>query len=129
MAYEVIWEPSGAYKKFAGHVNDEELRLSVSRLHGDRRFDDLRYVINDFLAVESYDVTEENVMYIAAIDGAAARSNPNIRVALVVTEAQGTQLALRYAGSPWTVYQTRIFHSAEEARAWAAADAQPATRP
>ncbi|HEX8964570.1 MAG TPA: hypothetical protein VF801_16340 [Rhodocyclaceae bacterium] len=129
MAYEVTWETSGAYKKFAGHVSDEELRRSVSRIHGDRRFDDLRYVINDFLAVESYDVSEENVMYIAAIDGAAARSNPNIRIALVLSQAHGTELALRYASAPWTVYPTRIFHSTEEARAWAIADVQPATRP
>lgn len=127
MAYQTTWEPpSGAYKKFAGHVSDDELLRSVSRLHGDARFDDLRYVINDFLDVESFDVSEDNVMYIAAMDAAAARSNPNIRVVIVVTDAKALALALNYASSPWTAYATRIVSSVDEARAWLA---QPASRP
>lgn len=129
MAYQVFWEESGAYKRFAGHVSDDELARSVSGIHGDRRFDDLRYVINDFLGVESFDVTAENVTYIAAIDGAAARSNPHIRIALVVAHPEATDLAMRYIASPWTVYPTRIFPSLDEARAWLGADSQPASRP
>lgn len=128
MAYEVFWEARGAYRKFAGHVTGEELVGSVSRIYGDPRFDDLRYVINDFLAVESFAVTTDNVTYIAAIDGAAARSNPDIKVAIVVTEAQGKELAMHYAESPLKVYPTRIVASVDEARAWLRTD-QPASNP
>jgi hypothetical protein len=129
LAYQVFWEEAGAYKRFAGHVSDDELARSVSGMHGDRRFDDLRYVINDFLGVESFDITEENVSYIAAIDGAAARSNPHIRVALVVAHPGAADLAMRYVTSPWTVYPTRIFHSVDAARAWIGTGCQPASKP
>jgi hypothetical protein len=129
LAHQIFWEEDGAYRKFAGHVSDDELVGSVAGMHGDRRFDDLRYVINDFLGVESFDVTEENVLYIAAIDGAAARSNPHIRIALVTVEPEMTALAMRYIGSPWTVYPTQIFHSLDAARTWIVAGAQPASKP
>jgi hypothetical protein len=128
VAYQIHWEEQGAYKEFSGHLTGAELLRSVSLIHGDRRFDDLRYVINDFLAVDTVEVTEDDVCYIAAIDGAAARSNPNIRIALVVTEAQGTALPMCYAASPWTLFPTRIFHSLDEARSWATAG-QPASKP
>lgn len=123
MAYEVLWEPPrGAYRKYTGHVTDDELVESVSRLYGDPRFDDLRYIINDFLSIESFAVTEDTVTYIAAISGAAARSNPNIRVALLVSEARGKSLAELYVDAPWTVFPAQIFPDIETARVWLASD-------
>lgn len=118
MPFETTWERHGAYKKFHGHVPAEELVRSVTDIHGDARFDDLRYVINDFLDVASFTVTEDTVRYIAAIDSAAARSNPNIQVALVASDVQMQALADHYIVSPWTVFHTQLFGSVEEARAW-----------
>ncbi|HEX8986882.1 MAG TPA: hypothetical protein VF816_02895 [Rhodocyclaceae bacterium] len=126
MPFEVHWEPPrGAYKKFTGHLDDEQLVRSVTALHGDPRFDDLRYVINDFLEVLSYSITDDTIMYIAALDGAAARSNPGIRVALVISEAHEKALAARYAASPLNGYPTRIFNDVQEARAWAVQPSSP----
>lgn len=123
MAYEVIWEPPcGAYRKYSGHVADDELVQSISGLYGDPRFDDLRYIINDFLAVDHISVTEDAVTYIAAISGAAARSNPYIKVAILIGETQNDSLAKTYATSRWTVFPTRVFRNAEDARAWIGPD-------
>lgn len=130
MAFTISWEPPhGAYKKFTGHLSDEELVRSVANTYGDPRFDDLRYVIDDFLDVESYSVLEDTVLYVAAMDGAAARSNPDIAVAIVIPESKEKTLATLYASSPSNPYPTRIFNDLAQARAWAMNAHQPDSNP
>jgi hypothetical protein len=118
MAFEIVWEPRGAYKKFYGHVNDAELMQSVMDPHGDARFDDIRYVINDCLSVASFAIAEDTVLHISAIDHAAARSNPNIKIAIVATDPKVLALAKLYISSPWAAYPTQTFATLAEARAW-----------
>ncbi|MDD5248742.1 MAG: hypothetical protein PHY45_07145 [Rhodocyclaceae bacterium] len=118
MAFDIVWEARGAYKKFCGHVADDELLQSVRELHGDARFDDVRYVINDFLPIDSFAIAADTVLYIAAIDHAAARSNANIKIAVVTTDPQAAALAELYIASPLHAYPTRVFATLAEARAW-----------
>lgn len=118
MGFEIVWEARGACKRFFGHVSDDELMDAVADIEGDARFDELRYVINDFLQVDSFGVTEETVLAISAIDAAAALSNPHIKIAVVATDSQIQTLAELYAASPWNAYPTEIFSTIEAARAW-----------
>lgn len=118
VGFEIVWEVRGACKRFFGHVTDDDLMESVTDIEGDPRFDDLRYVINDFLDVASFAVTQENVLAISAIDAAAAITNPNIKIAVVATDAQVRTLAELYANSPWNAYPTRLFADVAAARAW-----------
>jgi len=119
MGYEIVWEPRGACKRFFGQVSDAELMRSVVEIEGDHRFDAIRYVVNDFRAVEGFQVTEENVMTISAIDGAASITNPTIKIAIVAVDAAVRAMAELYANSPLNTYPTRIFAAMAEARAWA----------
>ena len=118
MSYEILWEPRGTVKRFYGHVTDGQLMQSVIDIEGDHRFDTLRYVINDFLAVASFAVSAANVRVIAAIDAAAALTNPNIKVAIVATDAQVHELAAVYASAPTKPYPTAIFPDIAAARNW-----------
>ena len=118
MAFEIAWEPRGVCKRYFGYVTDEELLQSLIKVESDHRFDTLRFVINDFLEVESFAVTEDNVLLIAAIDKAASLTNPNIGIAIVATDMQIQALAKLYATSSLNVYPTEIFPSVAEARAW-----------
>ena len=118
MAYEIVWESRGAYKRFYAHVTDEELMRSLTQIESDPRFDNLRYVLNDFLAVESFTVSEDCVHMMSAIDHAAASSNPDIRIAIVATDLQLQALAKLYALSPLNVYPTEIFMNTGDARSW-----------
>lgn len=121
MAFEIAWEPRGVCKRFFGYVTDEELLQGLIKVESDHRFDTLRFVINDFLGVEGFAVTEDSVSLLAAIDKAAALSNPNIVIAVVATDAQVQALARLYAGSPMNVYPTEIFPGVAEARSWISA--------
>ena len=125
MGYEIIWESRGACKRFFGHVTDDELMQCLISIESDSRFDDLRYVVNDFLKVESFAVSEESVRVMSAIDKAASSTNPNIRIAIVATDAQIQAMAKLYAHSPLNVYPTEIFQDIGEARGWLAQVAPP----
>ncbi len=118
VGFEITWEQRGAYKRFFGHVTDDELMRSVHEIESDERFDALRYVICDFLGIDTFDVTEDNVRIISAIDAAAAMTNPHIKIAVVATDARVHGLAEVYATAPWTAYETGIFRHLAEARAW-----------
>lgn len=125
MGYELIWEPRGVLKRFYGQVTDSDISDSVARIQGDRRFDTLRYVINDFLDGAGHQVPLNAVEEIAAIDDAASFSNPHIRVALVAATPDFIELAKQYAGSTLKRYPTRIFSSLDEARSWLGARVSP----
>ena len=118
MAFELVWEPRGVYKRFYGHVTGDELMEAVTQVEGDPRFDDLRFVINDFLEISGFAVTEDNVLMVSAIDNAASTSNPNIIIAIVAADLQIQALARLYAVAPLTVYPTEIFLTIHDARAW-----------
>lgn len=118
MAFELVWEPRGVYNRYHGHVDDEVFMLSITKIECDSRFDDLLYVISDFLGVDDFRISEECVLVRSALDGAAAASNPNIRVAVVATDLQVQSLARFYAASPLNVYPTELFSNISDARAW-----------
>lgn len=119
MAFEIVWESRrGAYKRFSGHVTEEQMIHSLTQIESDPRFDELRYVINDFLGVDSFAISEECVLMMAAIDNAASTSNPNIRIAVIATDLQIQALAKLYALSPLNAYPTEVFLDPGDARAW-----------
>lgn len=121
MAYEILWETGGVNKHFHGHVTDDELIQSLVQVESDPRFDSIRYVINDFLQVEDFTVSEDGVLMASAIDRGAAQSNPHIRIAVVATDTQVHALAKLYAASPVNAYPTEVFLNDCEARRWISA--------
>lgn len=125
MPFEIHWEPRGACKRFHGFVTMDDLLHSVHCVEGDCRFDDVRYVINDFLAIEGHDVSETQVRMLAAIDNGAAHTNPNIRIAVVTDRDEVRMLARVYAAPPLGPYPTAVFSSMDEARRWVHAPGRP----
>ncbi|MBI4998298.1 MAG: hypothetical protein HZC22_15680 [Rhodocyclales bacterium] len=118
MTYQIEWKPRGVIKRFFGHVTDHDMLQSVLEIESDRRFDDLRYVINDFSGITGSSVDVPTVEEIAIADKGASLSNPSIRIAVVTTSPEIRTLAECYAGSPLNAYQMRIFASEGEARSW-----------
>lgn len=118
MGYELSWESKGLVKRFFGDVTDKQFIDAVIESESDARFDGLRHVINDFRDVESFVFTPDDVDYVAAIDNAAAVSNPHIRIAVITSNPEIIALARQYAESPMNVYPTRIFATLADARSW-----------
>ncbi|MEW6514796.1 MAG: hypothetical protein AB1443_12440 [Pseudomonadota bacterium] len=119
MGFEIVWEPpSGVIKRYFGQVTGRELLASVNDTEGDSRFDDLRYVINDFLDCAELEASSHEIEEIAAIDHSAASINPNIRIAIVAILPEVVAVANAYAHDPLNAYTTRVFRAMAEAKAW-----------
>lgn len=121
MGYELHWEDRGVVKRYFGQVSSEELLAPVVATEADKRFDTLRFVINDFLEAKSIAFTQADIDLIAAHDMGAAATNPNIKVAVVAAQPEVIDLVQRYMQVAVRAYPTSIFSTMAEARAWVAA--------
>ncbi len=117
MAHEIIWEAKGAYKRFSGFVNASEYLGTQKEILSDPRIDDMRYVINDFLAVDGYAGSNDDAEYSAAFNRATSYSNPRLRVAFVTTNTAIRLLIA--AAAPISSLPVKAFSTLSEARAWA----------
>lgn len=119
MPYSTTWEPRGVMWTFWGVVTGEELFRSNGEVYGDPRFDDITYELVDLTGVDRFDVTEEDMLVMAASDRAASRSNANVRIAVAANDPSIRAMSERYSEaavrSPW---QQRVFTSVEDARNW-----------
>ncbi|AXS80278.1 hypothetical protein [Dechloromonas sp. HYN0024] len=124
MAYELVWEPEGVINRFSGVVRAWELVQSVETIQGDARFDDTRYVINDFLAVTEYEMGAEILTEVAVLQYGAYNTNPNCRIVFVTTDdALATLVRGVPESSGITSYQTEVCPTVSAARDWL--DSQP----
>lgn len=118
MGYEVRWEARGAIKRFFGDVSGTDMIRPVVEIEADPRFDTLKYVINDFLAATSVSARTDDVDYVAAADAGAARTNPDILVAVVTTSPDVIAMTTQYTTSNLDIYPLRLFETVADARGW-----------
>jgi len=126
MAFKLNWEAHGVVKDFSGAVTVEEIQVATLQVEASDRFDTCRYVINDFSACVSITVNHAIIKQVAAVDGAAMRTNPNIKIAVVTTMPEVIEMAEAYANSPHHSYPTRLFSTMEAARLWVMGDRKEA---
>lgn len=85
MSHHNTWEENGLYRKFIGNITGEEILTSNLTIHGDSRFDNLKYVINDFTQIVEFDADEIDILKISTIDKVGSRSNSYLKIAIVAT--------------------------------------------
>lgn len=120
MAYDVVWEERGIYKRFYGSVSADEFMQSIKSMQGDRRFDTARYSINDFLSVQKHMITEEDVKLFAAYAIGAFISNPNIKIAILTTDQSIISLVTFYSSPKMSPFPLQVFSNLADARNWIA---------
>jgi hypothetical protein len=118
MAYTLAWELHGVTKVFTGRLTYDDLMHSSEIVEGHHKFDDLRFVIYDLLAIDSVEFPIEDVEELAAVDAAAAVYNRKIRAAIVSTNEQVIAAANAYMASPFNAYKFKIFSTVAAARLW-----------
>lgn len=121
MAYELAWEPRGVVLSFSGQVSFADLRDATIHYQGNYRFDDLQYVIADYLDISGHDGDHAELEFLWALDTAARISNPRIRQAIVATCPSVIELATRYMSQETQAFPTAVFASRDDARSWIAA--------
>lgn len=119
MAYENHWTKNGLYRKFSGTITGKEIFESNTQLHGDARFDDLEYIVNDFTAIDGYEYAEFDINLIALSDKVSKLVARKVKIALVINIPELFDLVdmyLREIGE--AEFDCRVFHSTDEAREW-----------
>lgn len=119
MSCEIVWEHKGVHKRLSGHVSASEFLRSVESIQADPRFDEVRYVINDFSAVTSHELDEQQLLELAAIQYGACASNPQVRAVYIGTDAElARRLRSILIDSQRLVYQVVLFDTLPQARDW-----------
>lgn len=122
LSYISQLEDSGVYWQFAGSVDTEQLILAFNGFYGRKGFSNTRYQIRDYRQVNASDadIDVEGIAKVAAYDLAAARSNPRMRVALVIAphEMSETLAYLYEAETLASEWKYRVFTNLDTARVW-----------
>ena len=119
MTCETIWENKGVLKRLSGHVSADEFVHSVEAIQADPRFDDIRYVINDFSQVSSHELDEDLLQELAAIQYGAQASNPQVRAVYVGVDPElARQLRGILIDSQRSLYRVALFDTLPQARDW-----------
>ena len=100
MAYELVWEPEGVVRRFSGVVSAAEFINSVERVQGDPRYDDMHYVINDFSAAPTLNLSDETFTELAVLHYGAFVSNPNCRSRNRCAHRRAARLVQQGSGDP-----------------------------
>ena len=125
MAWSNVWEPGGVCTRFSRFVTADEYVRSAEDICADPRFDDLRFVIKDLLAIDGHAIDPEALDPIAAIRYGARFTNPNIHLVLLTTDPRLVPFAHPERSSHLHgLYESHAFASEDAARRWLAA--QPA---
>ncbi len=89
--------------------------------HADPGFDHVRYSIHDFSECDHFAVSQSDIQYSAAIDGAASRMNRTIKIAIVGGNEKVLEVVKAYMEVGLSPFPVGFFSTMEEARAWVAA--------
>ena len=95
MGYKITWEDRVVVKRYWGRLTADEFFKSSESIRGERRFDDIRYIINDLTDVESHDFDEEAIIQAVAMHLGTTAFNPNYRIAFVTGNHELANLAGR----------------------------------
>ena len=119
MSHHNKWEENGLYRTFTDSVTGEEILTSNLSIHGDSRFDDIKYVINDFTRVVEFEAAELDILKISTIDNVAAKSNSYLKIAIVATSESQLNWIHQYQkqmqNSP---LKCKIFGTVNDAYEW-----------
>jgi hypothetical protein len=118
MPFRLTWEPAGVYREYLGDVTVADRRASLEAICSDRRFDDLRYSITDFLAVRSYEVSRLASLEIAALHIAPLATNPSIVMAAVAQSSEHLLAIQQFKDHGLTRVPYQVFPTLAEARLW-----------
>ena len=119
MAHLNKWEGKGLYREFKDNITGREVLNINLTIQGDPRFDNIKYVINDFTQIADFYFSDIDIKLLAVTDNIAAKSNPRLKIALIVTLEPLLKWADSYCehmkGSP---YICEIFDNISDAEKW-----------
>ncbi|WP_371324475.1 hypothetical protein VX159_02820 [Dechloromonas sp. ZY10] len=125
MPFSLRWEAGGVVKHHYGHLTGSELVAGAVAVSSDPRYDRLRYIINDFRAVTSDDISLSDIEHYASLRIGAALSNRNVLSPFVATSEPGLSVARMLQQPTYrNDHPVEIFPDLDSAQAWLAQEGQ-----
>lgn len=118
---ELIWEARGVTRSVAGVVTAQELDSSALQIQGDERIDDLRYLIQDFVAIDDAIVSVDEIEIMAYRGSVALRNNFRIKIAFVGNHPVVHQMIDAFNHSGCSRHKAYRFDNLKDARSFAGA--------
>jgi len=125
MAYSNVWKGKGLYINYSGFVSTDEVIKANLEMHGDPRFDDLKYIICDYLSIDEvkYDpgAFTQEVSKLAQLNAAASKSNPHVKRAVVTVDETVLAFTHWYNSESADLehhWEAAIFSTIADAEAW-----------
>ena len=119
MHYELSWEAKGLLISYKGLITSRGVTDVVRQFQADERYDTLKYVIHDTSYCLGATYVSDELLELAATDGAAAVSTPDQRVAVVTDRPEVKAFTLQYLSAGLNRHEVRIFSTIAAARHWA----------
>ena len=120
MAHQNSWNGKILHRTFTGSISGRELLESNLSIQGDPRFDELTHVINDFTKISDFAVTNFEISKIVAVDNAASKSNPSLKIVIVATNHELLTWIYSYSDQMQdSLYECKIFDRLSSATDWA----------
>lgn len=120
MPHTFSWEPHVATVRFEGFVSGEEFLAGARALGADPRFDDPRYVVNDFTAITGHAIDAPELMEdLGAISIGSRATNPQLRVLIVTTDERIRRLAAGMSSPPYDdSHAKHVFEAPADLHGW-----------
>ena len=119
MSYTNTWETGGLYRKFTDTISGDEILKSNFELHTDPKFQEIKYIINDFMEVTGHSIQASQTKVYAVTDDMISKTKGKLKIALVVTQDPLIALANSYREEMiGKLFECEIFHTIEDAREW-----------
>ncbi len=121
-------EGAGAVLIGSGTVTGDELCRCNDRMYAPDRIHELCYQLCDFREITNLEVWSDDVRSIAKQDNVAATQNPDITIAIVANRSVTYGMARMWqAYVNEASFNTHVFRTMEEARAWLGENAERKT--
>ncbi len=78
MPFTLEWTQRGVIKRFHRHLSGGDLVASAEAVGSDPRYDHLRFILNDFTAVLSHEISETDIEQYASLRIGAALHNRHV---------------------------------------------------
>jgi len=119
MAFTTEYEKEGILFSMSDDVTVTDMIRLDDTLYTNENFSSLKYLIIDYTTATSFEMSEEDVKYVAEQDMLAADRNPNLVIVAISTDVHLIDSLILYdtykGGHPW---KSTLASSMGEARKW-----------
>ena len=119
MNFHLRWIGNNVLVTFKGKIDFTDIYKANTIIIGNSKFDNMVYQIFEFSNVEAFNITNEDILAISALDKSSSVWNKNIKGALVFKDKSVLKLAEKYIELMQNVgWEIKIFYNIDDAVNW-----------